>query len=172
MCFIPCHLDFTSSVNCGQYQCGYEEFPNGPRASMCPAHPPSDILFWFHVYAEIRILATHRLLFVTSVKWHHEWSARAAGEGSVPILLIKSLNIRYAEHGLPQLGSSYSICSPTSCICRVHSSAPLIVVFWYYVIVIPCVHSCCSNAARTWKDRAVSCCHGILSHLHRLDSYY
>lgn len=32
---IPCHLDFTSSINCGQYQCGYEEFPNGPRVS-CP----------------------------------------------------------------------------------------------------------------------------------------
>lgn len=168
LCFIPCNLDFASSISCGRYPCGYEELPNGPRATTCPAHPSSDTLFWFRVYAEISILATHHLLF--SDRWHHEWSTRAAADGSVPILLINSLNIRYAGPGLPQLGSSYSICSPASHICRVHSSAPLTLVLWYHVTVIPYVHSCCSNAAKTWSGRAVACCYGILSLLHRLDS--
>lgn len=74
--------------------------------------------------------------------------AKTAVYRTMPMLLIKTLNILYAGSALPQLGSSYSMYCPISYICRTYSSAPLALTFWYYTVLIAYAYTHCSNAAR------------------------
>lgn len=92
--------------------------------------------------------ATNHLLLFFQLYAMMIQEAKAAVYRTMPMLLIKTLNILYARSVLPQLGSSYCMYCPSSYICRTYSSVPLAPTFWYYTVLIAYVHTRCSNAAR------------------------